>query len=261
MKQGTDYRLYSTVDFRPEWYLTEERHRRVSRCYRMSASLLFVVMVGLVGGTWSRSIELSRYHQAQATQVDGVNTKMTQVQQLQHDQVALRAQVKVLEALHQPLEYNQVLRVFASFLPESVALRDLGMAQRTIRKTRPMSDQELKAIQKLKTRRALNLKTVTSEQEVLELEVKAVASSHVVIANLIGELASSQLFEDVKMLRSEPIELDQLQAHLFSLRMVIPLDRNYDLSTPESEVGQDDRAAQESAAGVDGMKGGLGHVE
>ncbi|MHC4995711.1 MAG: PilN domain-containing protein [Planctomycetota bacterium] len=247
MNKSKTHQLYADIDFRPDWYLVEQKRQRTARFHRVAAMVMFCLIVALVTRTWHSRTELTRYHADQVTQVNGVNTKMTDMQMLQRERVELAAQMRVHRSLYQPLEYHQVLGVLASFLPESVALRQLGLSESVIERSRPMTKDELASQRKLKTRRASSKTRVVTEHPVLELEITAVASSHVVIANLIGDLASSRLFDDVKMIHSKQVELDGLTGHEFSLRMNVPLEQRY-------------RFVEGSGVDESGPTGGIAHV-
>jgi Tfp pilus assembly protein PilN len=153
------------------------------------------------------------------------------VVRLQTAKAELGRQVAIYEQLALPLNYSQVVGTLSTLVPESVALTELELRTEQIkrRRTVPMSasagDEGGKAGQ---------TRTVVDHRRIIHLDVRGIAPNDVVIANLIGELAASGLFEDVKMAYSRQGEFAQALTREFLVSMQVPLDRDYVAKPAES---------------------------
>lgn len=230
-------RLYAEVNFLPDWY-TRKQRLRLSK--KRQAALLMLMVAGmavLTVQTWRERAELRSERNRVRDLLSEANNVILEVQKLTTQRGQLEREVEIHRELYQPINYSQVTGTLAALTPESITFRALEVQTQQVTSTRKMTAAELEAAKKAQANRRGAVKdTVASTRSMIVIDLVGLAPSDVELANFIGQLASSKVFENVKMVFSKQGELEGRLTREFKIRMEIPLDRRYV-----------DRAAQEVA--------------
>jgi len=230
MKLDSTHNLYQEVDFLPAWYVEREGRRR---CGHRVTAMLAVLIVGvavLAVQAWAaRSKVQDLYHHKQEL-LEKTRRQVTEARKLRLSLTNLQKELRVHRLLHQPINFSQITGTLAAVTPDAIALTGLAMEVEQITITRPAPPST--AAEK----KAGAKKDVIREQRpVVAIVIDGLAPSDVDIANFIGRLAESNVFENVKMVYSRQGRREALVTREFQLRMEVRLDVRY-LDQAEGEI-------------------------
>jgi Tfp pilus assembly protein PilN len=221
--------LYTDVNLLPSWYAQAGNRRSAAR-RQMGLIVLMVAGMGmLLVQTYHRRSQLVVYRDTLIEQVNSTQKQITEVQKLEKARAELLKNLKIHRELYQPISYSQVAGTLGSLVPETVALRTVQMHNEKVTTTRPMTQAEVAA--EMARAGKVEKNTVTVTQPVITIDVEGIAPSDVEVANFIGALAGSRVFQNVKMLYakqgSSKIETGTLITRDFKIHMEVPLDCDY----------------------------------
>lgn len=213
------------INFLPDWYVQADRRRRASRRQIFLAAIMIAGMVLLHSNQAYHVNELSTYYGTLRHQIDTTQEQVTEMVKLQRARDQLGKQYSIYQELAQPVSISQIVGTLAHLVPQTICLHELRATVDRVRVENPISDE---AQTKGKSRRAaLKEQSVVRTRPVVALRLKGSAPSNVDIANLVGKLASSNLFRNVKMIHSEQGRIGNAITRDFQLMMEVRLDCNY----------------------------------
>lgn len=221
-------RVYTDVNFLPASYTRRQRLRSSKKRQAALAILMIAGMAVLTVQTWRERAELREHVERQKTSLANTQKKVTEVEKQTIRKAELTELVAIHRELYQPINYSQVTGTLASLTPSSIVLRGVGIETQKITTTRKMTAEEFAAAQEAAGNRrskVKNVKTVT--RSVITVDVAGLAPSDVDVANFIGELAASNVFQNVKMVFSREGEWEGRVTREFRIKMEVPLDRRY----------------------------------
>lgn len=228
-------RLYNDVNFLPGWYVQARARKRSLQ--RTAALSIFVIagMVLLLGQTWHTRSELTAYHAELERKLASTKMQITEATKLRRALADLQTQLKVHRQLHKPINYSQITGTLGNLMPPTVALANVTLATERLTETRTLKPSDPRYTQaKQAVAGSGREPTVTETCWVVAIDLQGVAPSDQDIANFIGALASSNLFQNVKMIYSKKGTRGRLITREFRMRMTVPLNCEYrDLSAPQ----------------------------
>jgi Tfp pilus assembly protein PilN len=222
--------LYQHINFLPAVYL-QQRLRRAARLRQ--GALLSAMILGIAVGvaqTWNYRRALTHQHQTMLDLLATTKAQLTEVDKLEQARTTLARQIEIHRELHQPINYTELLGTLAAHTPEAVSLRRLVVANEKVAVSRPATAEDAAKA------RAAGLKapkTVTDSQWITRVELDGVAPSDIEVANFIGAVAGSRLFQNVKLTFSRQGVVRRTACREFQVRMEVPLDCQY---RPSPEV-------------------------
>lgn len=221
-------RVYSDVNFLPASYTRRQKLRSSKKRQAALAILMIAGMAILTVQTWRERAELQAHHDEQKTALVTTKQTITEVEKLHNDKAELSELVAIHRELYQPINYSQVTGTLGSLTPASIVLRGVGVETQKITTTRKMSEAEYEAAKKAAgSRRGKVKNTVATTRSVITVDLAGLAPSDVDVANFIGELAASNVFQNVKMVFSREGEWEGRVTREFRIKMEVPLDRLY----------------------------------
>ena len=210
--------LYSDVQFLPDWYVDEKRRRRVRNSQYVIAGVMVVGMIYAWGTTRHYVEGLKTYRHALTQQIDASEASVAKVTELRIIRDDLTRQVTLHRKLRQSINYSQVSGMLAQFTPEQVALTRLEVSTRHIQ--RPVDRSRVATAAD-----APQPKPIVDS--FIEMSLEGIAPTDVVVANYVGELATSGLFDEVTMVRSSQYGAGASGDRQFELTLRVPLNRHY----------------------------------
>jgi Tfp pilus assembly protein PilN len=186
-------------------------------------------MVTLLAQSFHTRGELRDYAAELSVKLESTKMQVTEATRLRHQCAVLEKQLAVHRQLHKPISYSEVTGTLASLMPPTVSLVDVQLNTERLTTTRVVAARNPNA--------GGRDSTVTESSWVISLDLQGVAPSDQDIANFIGALASSNLFQNVKMIYSKQGTRGRLITREFRMRMQVPLNCEYrNLNQPQQEV-------------------------
>jgi len=189
--------MQQTVDFLPERIKVQRarRQRLVTQGYLLA---LCVAALAVVGYMRQGRINLAGAELRQTTKhTENVQTRLSILNSLEHQQAELMIKKRISDHLGSRVRANDVLAELQRLLPESMALTSLDM------ETMHLNVSVSRAGKSNVSARAVSAsaKNPRQDREVrrVRLELTGLAPTDVGVANFIGQLSASKLFEDVTM--------------------------------------------------------------
>ncbi|QNN24599.1 hypothetical protein HED60_20765 [Planctomycetales bacterium ZRK34] len=221
-------RLYDDVNFLPSWYVQARSRKRSLKRSSVMAVLVLTGMAVLLAQTWHTRSELREYAAGLDAKLKSTKMQVTETTRLRHQRAVLVKQLAVHRQLHKPINYSEVTGTLGSLLPPTVSLVDVSLSTDRETITRAVATGN---------KTGPRQKTVTDSTWVINVDLEGVAPSDKDIANFIGALASSRVFQNVKMIYSKKGTRGRLITREFRLRMQVPLNCEYlNLNQPQQEV-------------------------
>lgn len=219
--------IYEQINFLPHWYVERIDQRR----WAERRIMIVLVLIAICGSVWivthSQRLELDRQLSALQSQVIAAEGKLTEVTKLQKAERELERSLRIYRQLARPICFHDVNATLGALTPENVFLNDLNARVTKIEQRIPVPG-EKDRFGKPRVR--------MEHSEILLIELRGVAPSNLQIANYVGQLAGSNLFRDVKMIKSREEEQRGVSVRQFEIQMQVPLDRAYRLDASKDEV-------------------------
>lgn len=217
---STFVNVYSDVNFLPDWYADAQRHARARKGLMVLAGLVVVGMIYGLGMVHHHVKDLRTYHAALQERAHATESTVTELAKLQADRESLSRQVELHRKLQLPINYSQVAGTLARLTPEQVALISLSIETKHVtRKVDRTKVAEAREVGAPKPKPVID--------SYIELSLVGMATTDVIIANYVGALATSGLFDEVKMVRSRMSGDGPANTREFEIDMRVPLDRQY----------------------------------
>ena len=210
--------VYSDVEFLPDWHVAAQRRRRFRKIQYVAAGVIIAGMVYGWGSVRHHIQGLETYREALNHQVATAESSVAKVAELQATRDDLSQQVDLHRALQQSIHYSQVSGTLAHFTPEQIALTRLEVSTRHV--PRPID----------RTQVAQATEGPQAKPKVdsfVEVTLEGIAPSDVFIANYVGALATSGLFDEVTMVHSIQHDDGKATERQFEITMSVPLNRQY----------------------------------
>ncbi|MEO0586499.1 MAG: hypothetical protein AAF078_02565 [Planctomycetota bacterium] len=213
------------VNFLPESYLQRRDLRQVKRkCVLLSlGGVLVVAAWGMV--QFSATTRLGAKAEALAAEAQAAERMQLELTRLRDQHGSLLQQVEVGRELSMPLHQAEVIRLLSDVLPEEVVLSELN-----IQTVRPAPKPIQKADANPRRPARPQLRGAAPEPEVvepdrLEISITGVASTDIVVAEAVNDLADHPLFADVTLHATRPVDRFGVPVRLFDVSLNTPLDR------------------------------------
>lgn len=211
------------INFVPDDYVQQRRASRSNVLYLM----LLLAMLGAIGITFGFIKMRQRAVQSELAQL---NTRMAQAQQQIAQLEELKTKSKTMMAtmvmtaeLLEPVPRSIVLASLTNNLPSGVSLLDFGLEEKETQ-TYKSSSKGTTSSQYKKTNAKTAAKVTTSDPEkkvVTNLQIKGIAPSDIQVAAFIAHLSNAILFDDVSLVESKEVEIENIKYRQFHLKAVI----------------------------------------
>lgn len=211
---------YEDINFLPQWYLRQQSRRRSVERQAILLVLLVAGLVALWSITHNQHSALRMHQEALQAQVIATQGQLTEVSKLQTARNELSRQLRIYRELARPIAFHQINSTLAALTPETVYLDKLSI-------TTAMVQRKLAIKSEPTPGRTGKPEPVIERTPVVAIMVTGTAPSDVEIANYVGRLAGSNLFREVKMVRSRKGEVNDAVTREFEIHMQVPLDRDY----------------------------------
>jgi Tfp pilus assembly protein PilN len=213
------------INFLPQSFL-DTQNRRL-RLFREIAILSGMVLIGLAmfAGQSGRVMSIRNQVERKSEELAAAELRSAEVAKLKVQQQNLKLQLAVHDGLAMPLNMSSILASIAHLLPERMALTEI-----TCSADSPKLDlSELKktsATTKKSSKKKVVIKPV---ERVMQIQVMGLSPSDVDVANLVGALSASPIFQNVKMRYSKGASIEKVMAREFRLEMEVSLDCIYQM--------------------------------
>ena len=225
MSEQTHRHDFDSVNFLPGWYVADRR-RGAARKRQM---LLAAVMIGAMAMLWHQSRQqteqLSLYRDSLAAQLQAAEGQITEMVKLQKARAELSRQVNIYRQLALPINYSQVSGTVAALTPDDVFLDELEVRTEQLREKRVVG---VSNADRGGRKRNAKPQTIVETRTIITVDIRGIAPNDVAIANFVGQLAASDLFQNVKMVYSRQGKIGNAITREFYISMHIPLDKDYE---------------------------------
>lgn len=219
--------IYEQINFLPPWYVQRLNNRRwIER--KIAITVLFVAIICSIGFvTHNQQSHLQRHLSALEGQVIAAQGKLMEVSKLQAAEQELERSLRIYRQLARPISFHHVNSTIAALTPSNIYLSELDARIVKAERDVPAPGEATKGGEP---------KMITETYEVIEIELRGSAPTNLLIANYVGQLAGSNLFRNVKMVKSRESEQEGAVVRQFEIQMQVPLDRTYRLQVSHQEV-------------------------
>lgn len=217
------------INFLPQSFL-ESQNRRL-RLFREVAILCGMVLIGLAlfAGQSGVVMSVQKLVAQKQDELDAAKLRSNAVADLNTAQQQLKLKLALHEGLAMPLNPSTILAAISQMLPDRMALTEV-----TFSADDPKPD--LSAFMPKKKdpsgMDAEKIKVVKPQPRFMNVQLMGISPTDVDVANLVGSLSASPLFQNVKMRYSKSTRLGNVTAREFRLEMEILLDCIYQDVTP-----------------------------
>ncbi len=211
------------VNFLPETFI----RKRTQRVRVMRQALLVAVVAGglLAWGVALRGQVASKSYHAKSLeeQVVSARNMKTAMNRLRDEQKQLNHQVKVQRQLSQPVNHTQIIATISQLIPAQIAVTELMMTT-----TRPAPQQAVPQ-DSIKSRKRQQRETVIQRtaENVIAIELQALAPDGESVANLVQTFSEHPLFTDVQIRHTRSVVVRRVVAREFRLELKVDLDRRF----------------------------------
>jgi Tfp pilus assembly protein PilN len=222
------------INFLPQSFL-ETQNRRL-RLFREVVILsgMILISLALFAGQSGRVASVKNLVEQKTEELEAAKLRSQEVARLSSEQQKLKLQLAVHEGLAMPLNPSTILAAISEVLPERMALTEVSISA-----DEPKLDlTSLKSGNKTKTVSKTKVKVTKPVLHFMDIQLMGLSPSDVDVANLVGALSASPIFQNVKMRYSKSTRMNKATAREFRLEMEIPMDCIYEDVTPSTASSQ-----------------------
>ena len=199
----------TTIDFRPAWYRAEHRHKRETM---IRLTILGVLAVELVLGSLGTFTQKAVARQAVATMRESLRDQDETLQHLGDQRIKLdelRKRKGLLSDIAGGVAVHNILAELSAMLPEAAVVTELRLVQaRRIGGTIPVV--------------GAKAHDSVAKDEQGRLEINGWASSNINVGTFMANLSASVLFQDIRLLYSNPAVMNGRTGREFKLTCLFP---------------------------------------
>ena len=214
----------ATINFVPDDYVQQRQANRANILNLM----LLVAMLGAIGITFG-FIKVRQ---------KSVETELTQLNEQLKEAKQQIAQIEVLEAkkktvlktmvmtaeLLEPVPRSIILASLTNNLPSGVSLLQFELEEKESKTYRPASKTTSSSQYKNKSKATAAATAETETNIETDLTLKGIAPSDIQVASYIAQLSNSILFDNVSLVESKEVEIDEIKLREFRLNARIKPD-------------------------------------
>jgi Tfp pilus assembly protein PilN len=207
------------INFLPAWYAQRRAQARRRQRHLIVCGVMVLVMAWAWMGlrTQAEQVEMQKVALEQrATAVDAQSRHLAELQR-EHD--ALAERVRRYREASRPIDLHRINAVLAELTPSPIFLRGLS-AELVARKKKSANPEPVDA-------RSAGGEISTETRRIILIDLEGTAPSNVEIANYVGRLSATPLFQEVKMIHARQGEVGEAATRQFKITMEVPLDRRY----------------------------------
>lgn len=225
------------INFLPQSFLESQNSRQ--RLFREIAILCGMVLIGiaLFAGQSGRVMSVRKLTEQKKEELSAAKLRSKEVAKLKTQQQELKLKLAVNEGLSMPLNISSILATIADVLPARMALTEIACSADD-----PKLD--LTAFKTSKNskvkKKSKSTKFVKAQEQLMQIQLMGISPSDVDVANLVGALSASPIFQNVKMRYSKSTRIDKVSAREFRLEMEVSLDCIYQSPVMTTEQDQAD---------------------
>lgn len=211
------------INFLPQSFLESQNRRQ--RLFREVAILCGMVLIGiaLFAGQSGQVMSVRKLTEQKKDELTAAKLRSKEVARLKGQQLNLKLKLAVHEGLSMPLNMSSIMATIADVLPDRMALTEITCAAEE-----PKLDlAALKPDQNAKKKPAKNAKPVKPEEHYMQIQLMGISPSDVDVANFVGTLSASPIFQNVKMRYSKTTRIGKVTAREFRIEMEVSLDYIY----------------------------------
>lgn len=207
-----------TINFVPDDYIEQRRSSRVNLLYLM----LLVAMLGAIGITFGfikmQQRKVTSELKSLDTRMKEANQQIAQLEELKTKSKTMMKTMVMTAELLEPVPRSVVLASLTNDLPSGVSLTELKMDTKEIHKPTPKSASGSQYNNKTAA------KAETAQPQVItetSLDLKGVAPSDIQVASYIANLSQSILLDNVELVESRELDVDDVKFREFKLKAII----------------------------------------
>lgn len=211
------------INFLPQSFL-ESQNRRL-RLFREITIISGMVLISLAlfAGQSGRVMSVRNLAERKSEELEAAKLRSKEVARLKDQQQQLKLKLAVHEGLAMPLNVSSILATVSDLLPKRMALTEISCSADD-----PKLD--LAALKQTATSRKSKAKAkapVRIEARVMNIQLTGISPSDVDVANFVGALSASPIFQNVKMRYAKSTKIDKATAREFRIEMELPMDCIY----------------------------------
>jgi Tfp pilus assembly protein PilN len=211
------------INLVPDDYVQQRRASRANVLYLM----LLLAMLGAIGITFGFIKMRQRAVQSELAQLNQrmaeAQQQIAQLEELKtKSQTMMKTMVMTAELL-EPVPRSIILASLTNNLPSGVSLIDFGLQEKETKVYRSASNQATSRYNK--SNAAAKAETTEPQKTVMtNLEIKGIAPSDIQVAGFISNLNDAILFDEVSLVESKEVEIEDVKYREFRLKAVIQPD-------------------------------------
>lgn len=206
-----------TINFVPDDYVQQRKASRANVLYLM----LLLAMLGAIGITFGFIKMRQRSVQAELAQLNQrMATAQQQIAQLEELKTKSKTMMKTMvmtAELLEPVPRSIVLASLTNNLPSGVSLLDFKLNEKELQTVRPAA----KSSQYQNKKAAAKQEPEVTKKVETDLEIRGVAPSDIQVASFIANLSGTILFDQVSLVESKEIEVENIKYREFKLKAQI----------------------------------------
>lgn len=212
-----------TINFVPNDYIEQRQSSRANLLYLM----LLMAMLGAIGVTFGFIKMRQRTVQADLAQLDDRMSKAhEQIAQLEELKTKSKTMMKTMvmtAELLEPVPRSVILASITNDLPSGVSLIELNLDTKEKKVYKPVSQKSGTGSQYNNKSAATNNAQATEAVIKTEtaLDMKGIAPSDIQVANYIANLSISILLDNVELVESKELEIDEVKFREFRLKALL----------------------------------------
>ena len=208
------------IDFLPQWYKQDRRRRdlRISRIWLTAIGFCALGVWFGVGNLQLRQAHAQLAHLQQQNHT--VRAGLDLLDQLKSEQATLLERCNLAQKLTPSISSVDVLTRLAEFIPSKVAIERLNLISKKASATAQSSDKLTALAARIAADKVLP-QASSSQGTQMHLSIVGLAPTQMDVAVLVGRLAGSQDFRDVRLQYCKATTIENRQGCTFEVTLLI----------------------------------------
>ena len=213
------------INFLPQSFL--EAQKRKQRLFREVSILggMVLIAIALFAGQAGQVASIRNLIIQKQDELAAAKIRSLEVAKLTQQQQALKLKLAVNDGLTMPLNPSALLAVISEMLPTQMALTEITFSADAPKLDLSSLKKDRSAKKVKKSKKKVAHKHVP---KVMKIQMMGLSPSDVDVANLVGALSASPVFQNVKMNYSKTKKIANATAREFRLEMGMAMDCIYE---------------------------------
>ena len=219
------------INFLPQSFLdAQNRRQRLFREVSILCGMVFIALA-LLAGQAGQVVSIRNLTAQKQEELEAAKLRSLEVAKLAQQQQAYKLILAVNDGLSMPLNPSDMLAVISQMLPQQMALTEIRFSADPPKLDLSALKQNCMTPTSKTSKKKSKVKYVP---KVMKIQMMGLSPSDVDVANLVGSLSASPIFQNVNMRYSKTTQINKATAREFRLEMQMAMECIYQIIPPRN---------------------------